>query len=66
MNAEERVIMVDIHYASKNYKGYPDGLQNLPNCGFMHIRSIQWSIDFFKFWYHSSLTYPGEKTSNGS
>lgn len=50
----------DIHFASDKYKGYPHDLQNLPNCGFMYVRSNPRTISFFKFWYQSRLTYPGQ------
>lgn len=50
----------DIHFASDKYKGYPHDLQNLPNCGFIYARSNQRTISFFKFWYESKSTYPGQ------
>jgi len=49
----------DIHFASDKYKGHPHDLQNLPNCGFMYVRSNKRTISFFKFWYQSKSTYPG-------
>eukprot|EP00253_Pinus_taeda_P018373 PITA_18373 len=50
----------DIHFASDKYKGHPHDLHNLPNCGFMYVRSNQRTISFFKFWYQSRSTYPGK------
>lgn len=50
----------DIHFASDKYKGHPHDLHNIPNCGFMYVRSNQRTISFFKFWYRARLTYPGQ------
>jgi hypothetical protein len=50
----------DMHFASDKYKGHPHDLQNLPNCGFMYVRSNERTISFFKFWHQSKSTYPGK------
>eukprot|EP00253_Pinus_taeda_P001199 PITA_01199 len=50
----------DIQMASDLYNGHPRNLRNLPNCGYMYIRSNPRTVSFFRFWYEAQATYPGK------
>ncbi|KAJ9537121.1 hypothetical protein OSB04_029854 [Centaurea solstitialis] len=49
----------DFQIACDYFKGNPHDLKNLPNGGFNYVKSNKKTIQFYKFWYNSRLTYPG-------
>ncbi|KAJ0914932.1 putative nucleotide-diphospho-sugar transferase [Helianthus annuus] len=49
----------DFQIACDYYTGNPINLNNLPNGGFTYVKSNKKTIDFYKFWFNSRLTYPG-------
>lgn len=49
----------DFQIACDNFKGNPSDLHNSPNGGFIHVKTNNKTIEFYKFWYSSRLTYPG-------
>lgn len=50
----------DFQIACDNFYGNPLDLNNRPNGGFTYVKSNNRSIEFYKFWYSSRLTYPGK------
>ncbi|KAK1417827.1 hypothetical protein QVD17_26961 [Tagetes erecta] len=48
----------DFQIACDYFNGNPSDLQNLPNGGFNYVNSNNKTIQFYKFWYNSRLTYP--------
>ncbi|KAI7742528.1 hypothetical protein M8C21_031265 [Ambrosia artemisiifolia] len=48
----------DFQIACDYFNGNPSDLQNLPNGGFNYVKSNNKTIEFYKFWYNSRLTYP--------
>ncbi|KAI3703588.1 hypothetical protein L1987_73778 [Smallanthus sonchifolius] len=49
----------DIQFSCDFFNGNPFDLRNLPNTGFSYVKSNEKTIQFYKFWYNSSMTYPG-------
>lgn len=49
----------DFQIACDNYKSNSTDLNNAPNGGFMHTKSNNITIEFYKFWYKSKERYPG-------
>ncbi|KAI3703605.1 hypothetical protein L1987_73795 [Smallanthus sonchifolius] len=50
----------DFQIACDYFNGNPSDFQNLANGGFNYVKSNNKTIQFYKFWYDSRLTYPGE------
>ncbi|XP_023736584.1 uncharacterized protein At4g15970 isoform X2 [Lactuca sativa] len=48
----------DFQIACDYFNGNPYDLNNLPNGGFNYVKSNKKTIQFYKFWYNSRLTYP--------
>ncbi|KAD6453781.1 hypothetical protein E3N88_08487 [Mikania micrantha] len=48
----------DIQISSDSFNGNPFDLKNLPNTGFSYVKSNNKTIQFYKFWYNSRITYP--------
>ncbi|KAF5774274.1 putative nucleotide-diphospho-sugar transferase [Helianthus annuus] len=48
----------DFQIACDYFNGNPSDLQNLPNGGFNYVKSNKKTIQFYKFWYNSRLTFP--------
>ncbi|KAI3505586.1 hypothetical protein L1887_27719 [Cichorium endivia] len=48
----------DFQIACDYFNGNPYDLKNLPNGGFNYVKSNKKTIQFYKFWYNSRLTYP--------
>lgn len=49
----------DFQIACDYFWGNPNDLNNLPNGGFTYVKSNNKTIEFYKYWYDSRLTYPG-------
>ncbi|KAL8209931.1 hypothetical protein R6Q57_006663 [Mikania cordata] len=49
----------DFQIACDQFNGNSSDLKNLPNGGFNYVKSNNRTIQFYKFWYNSRLTYPG-------
>ncbi|GFP93965.1 uncharacterized protein at4g15970 [Phtheirospermum japonicum] len=50
----------DFQIACDHFSGRAEDLEyNIPNGGFNFVRSNNRSIEFYKFWYSSHITYPG-------
>ncbi|XP_071693619.1 uncharacterized protein At4g15970-like [Rutidosis leptorrhynchoides] len=49
----------DFQIACDYFRGNPIDLNNLPNGGFTYVKSNNKTIQFYKYWYDSRLTYPG-------
>ncbi|KAA8529924.1 hypothetical protein F0562_034472 [Nyssa sinensis] len=49
----------DFQIACDHFSGSSLDLENRPNGGFKFVRSNNRSIEFYKFWYSSRETYPG-------
>nr|XP_043630371.1 uncharacterized protein At4g15970-like [Erigeron canadensis] len=49
----------DFQIACDYFNGKPSDLRNLPNGGFNYVKSNKKTIQFYKHWYNSRLTYPG-------
>ncbi|KAI3703603.1 hypothetical protein L1987_73793 [Smallanthus sonchifolius] len=49
----------DFQIACDYFNGNPSDFRNLPNGGFKYVKSNNKTIQFYKFWYESRLTYPG-------
>uniref|UniRef100_A0A5B7B9Z2 Nucleotide-diphospho-sugar transferase domain-containing protein n=1 Tax=Davidia involucrata TaxID=16924 RepID=A0A5B7B9Z2_DAVIN len=49
----------DFQIACDHFSGSSLDLENRPNGGFTFVRSNNRSIEFYKFWYSSRETYPG-------
>ncbi|KAI3828558.1 hypothetical protein L1987_02660 [Smallanthus sonchifolius] len=49
----------DIQISCDFFNGNPFDLRNLPNTGFSYVKSNEKTIQLYKFWYNSSMTYPG-------
>ncbi|KAI3703594.1 hypothetical protein L1987_73784 [Smallanthus sonchifolius] len=49
----------DFHVSCDFFNGNPFDLRNLPNTGFSYVKSNEKTIQLYKFWYNSSITYPG-------
>lgn len=49
----------DFQIACDNFRGNPSDLHNSPNGGFNYVKTNNKTIEFYKFWYFSRLTYPG-------
>ncbi|GJQ92466.1 SH3 domain-containing protein 1 [Tanacetum coccineum] len=49
----------DFQIACDYFRGNPNDLNNLPNGGFTYVKSNNKTIQFYKYWYDSRLTYPG-------
>ncbi|KAL9334777.1 hypothetical protein Peur_071958 [Populus x canadensis] len=50
---------VDFQIACDNYYGNPEDKNNRPNGGFTYVRSNLRTIQFYRFWFQSRETYPG-------
>ncbi|KAJ7560635.1 hypothetical protein O6H91_04G137900 [Diphasiastrum complanatum] len=50
----------DFEIACDKFNGNPTSLANLPNNGFVHVRSNERTINFYKFWNKCREIYPGE------
>ncbi|XP_047319550.1 uncharacterized protein At4g15970-like [Impatiens glandulifera] len=50
---------VDFHIACDYFTGDPWDLSNLPNGGFTYVKSNERTIEFYRYWYDSRMTYPG-------
>lgn len=48
----------DFQIACDRFRGNPIDLNNLPNGGFTYVKSNNKTIQFYKYWYDSRLTYP--------
>ncbi|KAD6453782.1 hypothetical protein E3N88_08488 [Mikania micrantha] len=48
----------DIQISCDQFNGNPFDLKNLPNTGFSYVKSNNKTIQFYKFWYNSRITYP--------
>ncbi|XP_076894891.1 uncharacterized protein At4g15970-like isoform X2 [Bidens hawaiensis] len=48
----------DFQIACDYFNGNPAALNNRPNGGFNYVKSNNKTIQFYKFWYNSRLTYP--------
>ncbi|KAI3703590.1 hypothetical protein L1987_73780 [Smallanthus sonchifolius] len=48
----------DFQIACDYFNGNPSDFRNLPNGGFKYVKSNNKTIQFYKFWYESRLTYP--------
>ncbi|CAI9275066.1 unnamed protein product [Lactuca saligna] len=49
----------DFQIACDYFRGNPFDLNNLPNGGFTYVKSNIKTIQFYKYWFESRLTYPG-------
>lgn len=49
----------DFQIACDYFRGNPFDLNNLPNGGFTYVKSNKKTIQFYKYWFESRLTYPG-------
>ncbi|KAK9065628.1 hypothetical protein SSX86_015029 [Deinandra increscens subsp. villosa] len=49
----------DIQISCDFFNGNPSDLRNLPNTGFSYVKSNNKTIQFYKLWYNSRMTYPG-------
>ncbi|KAJ9141583.1 hypothetical protein P3X46_032103 [Hevea brasiliensis] len=49
----------DFCITSDAYYGNPSDRKNLPNSGFMYVKSNQRTMKFYKYWYSSRKTFPG-------
>ncbi|XP_071727397.1 uncharacterized protein At4g15970-like [Rutidosis leptorrhynchoides] len=49
----------DFQIACDHFNGNSTDLNNSPNGGFNYVKSNDKTIEFYKFWYDSRLTYPG-------
>lgn len=50
----------DFQIACDYYGGIPNDLNNLPNGGFVYVRSNKKTQKFYEFWYKSREIYPGK------
>lgn len=50
----------DLHFASDIYIHNSTSLHNIPNAGFIHAKSNNRTIQFYKFWYAKKDDFPGE------
>ncbi|KAL2612297.1 hypothetical protein R1flu_023989 [Riccia fluitans] len=50
----------DFQIACDHFNGRPTDLQNLPNGGFVYVRSNNVTINFYKFWFDSRMKHPGK------
>lgn len=41
----------DFQIACDHFFGNPENLHNRPNGGFMYVKSNNWTIEFYKYWY---------------
>ncbi|KAK1417823.1 hypothetical protein QVD17_26957 [Tagetes erecta] len=48
----------DIQISCDVFNGNPFDLRNLPNTGFSYVKSTNKTIQLYKFWYKSRMTYP--------
>ncbi|CAM6104379.1 unnamed protein product [Calypogeia fissa] len=48
----------DFQIACDHFNGNPTDLTNLPNGGFVFVRSSQRTVDFYKYWHESRLVHP--------
>lgn len=48
----------DFQIACDRYSSDSTNLNNSPNGGFMYVQSNNRTLQFYKFWYASKLTYP--------
>eukprot|EP00253_Pinus_taeda_P010234 PITA_10234 len=51
----------DIQITCDNYNGNPFDVMNEVNTGFMYVRSNERPIRFYKDWYESRSSFPGQK-----
>ncbi|KAJ9678146.1 hypothetical protein PVL29_022898 [Vitis rotundifolia] len=49
----------DFQIACDNFNGNSSDVNNSPNGGFTYVKSNHRTIKFYKFWYSSRVTYPG-------
>lgn len=49
---------VDIQISCDFFDGNPIDLRNLPSTGFSYVKSNKKTIQLYKFWYKSRMTYP--------
>eukprot|EP00253_Pinus_taeda_P003271 PITA_03271 len=52
---------VDIQISCDNYNGNPFDVKNEANTGFMYVRSNERTISFYRDWYLSRRSFPGQK-----
>lgn len=52
---------MEMQVSCDNFFGSHTDINNLLNSGFMHVRSSNRTVEFFKFWYKSRETYPGKR-----
>ncbi|KAF8014607.1 hypothetical protein BT93_H0428 [Corymbia citriodora subsp. variegata] len=50
----------DFQIACDNFRGNPSNRNNSPNGGFNYVKSNNKTVEFYKFWYHSRIHYPGQ------
>ncbi|KAL3683387.1 hypothetical protein R1sor_001409 [Riccia sorocarpa] len=50
----------DFQIACDHFNGRPTDLKNLPNGGFVYVRSNNVTINFYKFWFDSRMKHPGK------
>ncbi|KAM7277779.1 hypothetical protein ACFE04_004913 [Oxalis oulophora] len=48
----------DFQIACDRFNGRPNDTNNAPNGGFNYVKSNNKTIQFYKYWYSSRLTYP--------
>ncbi|KAK3026271.1 hypothetical protein RJ639_040483 [Escallonia herrerae] len=53
------LVDADFQIASEFYSGNSSDLNNLPNGGFVYVKSSTQTIEFYKFWYTSRQKHPG-------
>ncbi|KAI3703600.1 hypothetical protein L1987_73790 [Smallanthus sonchifolius] len=56
----------DFQIACDYFNGNPSDFRNLPNGGFKYVKSNNKTIQFYKFWYESRLTYSGVNEQDAS
>ncbi|KAG6556994.1 hypothetical protein Mapa_001410 [Marchantia paleacea] len=50
----------DFQIACDHFNGNPKDVKNLPNGGFVFVRSNERTMNFYKFWFDSRLRHPGK------
>lgn len=48
----------DFQIACDHFNGHPTDLANLPNGGFVYVRSNERTIGFYEYWYEARLKHP--------
>lgn len=51
-------ITSDIAIASDYFNGFPDSLHNLPNGGFLYVRSKARTVEFYRRWMAARSRFP--------